>query len=184
MEELFSLDPSLMRVSEEDIQKCYGVAERVGNKWADVLKRQGYHEFANVAFDVVKRSRFLEPPGDASPTTQEDADNDKPKPTKKCASAFTGLNALRRYPADCDGSGLPSKYLHDPDHNDQSSARKLIQQIDQMAHDGQSNWHHGWDAVEEAARRNDKRMEYSRARSMVEQEYDIVPKEEYEYMLL
>ena len=201
-EELLALDPNLFKVSEEDIHQCYKLAERVGNKWAEVLQRQGYDEFARIAFALVKKGRYLEPSDDnGQQSTAEDHDANKEddeqqqqmKSRNKFASTYTALHALRRYPPDCDGSGIPLQHIPAPqatndseDHAD-TSAQRLIQQLDQMAHNGETNWYHGWDAIEEAAERNKVRMEYSRVRGgggagvgSNKEDYDIVPKQHYD----
>jgi len=112
IEELLGQDHNspnhVLKVSEDDVEQCYCFAERVGNKWAEVLQRQGYCEFAEIAFDIVKQGHFLEPSVKSSPT--DDNANDESN-SNKYVSPYTALHALRRYPPDCDGSGLPSKYL-------------------------------------------------------------------------
>lgn len=181
------LDPNLLRVSEDDIQQCYMLAGRVGNKWAEVLQREGYIEFANIACDVVRKGRFLEPPTPSPASSIVDADNERSQiKASKYVSPYTALHTLRRYAPDCDGSGLPSKYLpitdcKDNEHNiGKTSAREVIQQIDEMARNGQTNWHHGWDAIEEAVERNKKRMESSRSRASIGvDEYEIVPRQDF-----
>ncbi|KAL9186313.1 hypothetical protein ACHAXT_005551 [Thalassiosira profunda] len=167
-EELLRVDPRVMKVTEGDIERCYAFSARVGNRWAEVLQRQGYGECAEMVFDVVKRGRYLEEPSSSGETpAQNGTDAQKEGENSKLfASAYTALHALRRYPPDCDGSGLPSQHLPVLDNESEkiSSARKVIQQIDDMARRGETGWNHGWDAIEEAVERNKKRMEYGLVR--------------------
>lgn len=188
---LFRENPHLLQVTQEDITKCYSFANRVGMKWADELKRQGCVEFSDIVLQIVNRGHYLEPNISSSrsgggssdnKTAGETPDNndtnwkkninDNPNAdNNKFATSHAALHSLRRYEPDCDGSGKPSKYLRpilrqdddDNNNNDSSSTtRKIIHQIDEMARNGQTSWYHGWDAIEEAVKRNRKRIVYSR----------------------
>ncbi len=180
---------NLLSITEEDIQHCYTVATRLGKKWAQVLQRQGYVELAELTLGLVAKGQFLEPQSSSSTTTTttttattpiENTANNCPTWEKTSStrsdyvSPYTALHALRRYPNDCDGSGLPSQHLpaiDDVDVDDAKSfvskssisARKVIQQIDTMAmRNDMTYWHYGWDAIEEAVQRNRQRIDYSR----------------------
>lgn len=178
---LFKDNPELLQVTQEDVDKCHSFADRVGSKWADELKRQGCAEFSDIVLQVVKRGHYLEPSccGNSKTDTKDqqhtinhnetDSEVNGNNPnggnkTHSYATPYAALHSLRRYKADCDGSGEPSKHLHPirQDEND-LSARKIIQQIDEMAHNNKTYWNHGWDAVEEAVKRNRERIVYSRA---------------------
>ena len=41
------------------------------------------------------------------------------------------------------------------------------------------DWHYGWDAIEEAVKRNKKRIDYSRSQAALEKDYVIVPKRDF-----
>eukprot|EP00571_Detonula_confervacea_P008583 CAMPEP_0172316944 /NCGR_PEP_ID=MMETSP1058-20130122/30087_1 /TAXON_ID=83371 /ORGANISM="Detonula confervacea, Strain CCMP 353" /LENGTH=671 /DNA_ID=CAMNT_0013031383 /DNA_START=228 /DNA_END=2243 /DNA_ORIENTATION=- len=188
----------LLQASQEDIEQCYSMAERVGNKWSEVLQRQGYCELAEIAFEIVNRGRFLENDS-VSNTSSSITDNNEQAKTSKYASPYTALHhGLRRYPPDCNGSGLPSKYLPaalDCSVREQVSAREAIQQIDSIVKNENEEmtncyWQHGWDAIEEAVERNKKRIDYSRMKYNSSnagyggEDYEIVPKQDYEALLL
>ena len=177
---LFKENPTLLQVTQEDVDKCYSFANRVGIKWANELKRQGCVEFSDIVLQVLNKGHYLEPTcGNNRSDTEEqqnsnhnnETDNDEANGnnnskvgTKTFATPYAALHSLRRYEPDCDGSGKPSKHLRPirQDEND-VSARKIIHQIDEMARNNQTYWHHGWDAVEEAVKRNRERIDYSRA---------------------
>ena len=142
--ELLAQDPHLLTISDNDLEQSYHFAERVGSKWGEVLQRQGYFELAEIATHVVKKGNFLGTSTASGPTSANDGEN-KPK---KHLSSFTAMRALRRYPPVCDKSGIPLKYVpadldtdDDEDNlsnNKLSSARKVIQQIDEMVLHGGS----------------------------------------------
>ena len=172
---LFKENPNLLQVTQEDVDKCYSFARRVGTKWAHELKRQGCAEFSDIVLQLVNRGHYLEPMSSGTDiegrqnskhteTDDETNGNNSNADKKAYATPYAALHSLRRYEPDCDGSGKPSKHLHPlrQDEND-LSARKIIQQIDEMARNNQTYWHHGWDAVEEAVKRNRERIDYSRA---------------------
>lgn len=167
---LFKDNPNLLRVTQEDMDKCYSFARRVGIKWADELKRQGCVEFSDIVLEVVNRGHYLEPSGETVAEGQQNEADDETNGMnssankKAYATPYAALHSLRRYEPDCDGSGKPLKHLHPvrQDEND-LSARKIIQQIDEMARNNQTYWQHGWYAVEEAVKRNRERIDYSRA---------------------
>ncbi len=174
---LFKENPDLLQVTQEDVDKCYSFANRVGSKWADELKQQGCAEFSDIVLQVVKRGHYLEPnccinsnTGTEDNTNHGETDgevngnNSKGgNNTHSYATPYAALHSLRRYKPDCDGSGEPSEHLH-PIRQDEEdlSAGKIIEQIDEMAHNNKTYWHHGWDAVEEAVKRNKERINYSR----------------------
>jgi len=181
----------VLEVSKMDVKQCYSLAKRVGNQWAKVLQRQGYTEFADIVLDIVGRGHFLDPSVESSTAATNNANNDE-RASSKYVSPYTALHALRRYPPDCDGSGLPLQTIPLPESDkemngsgngskgEMSSARKVIQQIDKMAHNGETNWHHGWDAIEEASKRNKERIDYFRVNNAGDKErYEIVPKQDY-----
>ncbi len=177
---LFKENPDLLQVTQEDVGKCYSFADRVGSKWADELKRQGCVEFSDIVLQLVKRGRYLEPSccGNSKTDTEDQqntinhnetyGENNGNNPnggnkTHSYATPYAALHSLRRYKPDCDGSGKPSKHLHPIQQDDNDlSARKIIQQIDEMAQNNKTYWHHGWDAIEEAVKRNRERINYSR----------------------
>eukprot|EP00984_Skeletonema_dohrnii_P024185 scaffold13289_cov82-Skeletonema_dohrnii-CCMP3373.AAC.2 len=177
---LFKENPTLLQVTQEDVDKCYSFANRVGIKWANELKRQGCVDFSDIVLQVLNKGHYLEPTcGNNRSDTEEqqnsnhnnETDNDEANGnnnskvgTKTFATPYAALHSLRRFEPDCDGSGKPSKHLRPirQDEND-VSARKIIHQIDEMARNNQTYWHHGWDAVEEAVKRNRERIDYSRA---------------------
>lgn len=172
--------PNLLTISEEDLQYCYTLATRVGKKWAQVLQRQGYVELAEITLTIVANGNFLEPQSPLTTEAIENNSNDRTgarsqrKSSSKCdfVSPYTALHALRRYPNDCNSSGLPLQQLTatNDDHDaklmvptSSTSARKVIQQIDTMVKRiGMSYWPYGWDAIEEAVKRNRQRIDYSR----------------------
>lgn len=163
IEELLSVDVNLLHISKEDIDECYAVAKRVGDKWSEVLHRQGYCEFAQLVLDIVEKGSFLEeePPLETIEEAEDsnELDNAKKSSNDEYVTPYTALHALRRYPEDTNGP-IPSQYLPDISvNNDTSTARKVIQQIDEMAKVGNNtNWKYGWDAIEEAVDRNKERM--------------------------
>ena len=162
----FRENPNLLQVTQEDLDKCYSFASRVGTRWADVLKRNGCIEFSGLVLDLVQSGHYLEP-NSLQNNNNDETDNDVTSMVdvfSKFSTPYAALNSLRRYEPDCDGSGNASKHLSSvgQEIND-SSARKIIQLIDKMAYNGQTEWYHGWDAIEEAVRRNRQRIAYSRA---------------------
>ncbi len=178
---LFRENPNLLQVTREDVDKCYSFANRVGMKWADELKRQGCLEYSDIVLQLVNnRGQYLEPSstitGSNSTDEQQNNDNNHEQTVndnhddeanhgnKKFSTAYAALHSLRRYEPDCDGSGKPYEHLRPIRQEDNDkSARKIIQQIDEMANNGQTLWHYGWDAIEEAVKRNKERIDYSRA---------------------
>lgn len=181
---LFRENPNLLQVTREDVDVCYSFAKRVGMKWADELQRQGCLEFSDIVLQLVNRGHYLEPnstitdgsnrnDNDDEPNNHnlETADNDEANNgNKKFATAYAALHSLRRYEPDCDGSGKPYEHLRPiRQHDNDKSARKIIQQIDEMARHGQTLWHHGWDAIEEAVKRNRERIDYSKVTNQDEE---------------
>ena len=164
VEELLSSEDesSLLYISQEDIDTCYKLEKRIGNKWSEVLRRQGYHEYATIVLDVVQQGCFLEV--ESSEGNGQDDSTQKSNNDDKYITPYTALHALRRYPSDCVNGPLPSEYLPDistnPDHQS-STARKVIQQIDKLAKSGQTNyWQYGWESIEQAVARNKQRIVY------------------------
>ena len=174
---------NLLNISNEDVQYCYTMAMRVGKKWAQVLQRQGYVDLAELTLSIVEKGNFLEPKsssGAATATITTGNNNIDSHPIlnrrrNDFVSPYTALHALRRYPNECNSSGIPLQYLpavyDDNDNSDakskgvsqsSNSARKLIEQIDTMVQNEMSYWHYGWDAIEEAVQRNRARIDYSR----------------------
>ena len=183
IEELLSLDidtnNNVLEITKDDIDSCYSFATRVGNKWADVLERQGYCEYSQIVRNVVQKGCFLEEdPSSSSSSTNDndkhDADNNINNAQQTPSSSsldyvtpYTALHGLKRYPPDSNNFPFPSKYLPDISPNDTSTAKKVIQQIDNMVHNSNSkgqghNWQFGWDAIEEAVARNKTRLVYNR----------------------
>ena len=148
---LLAQNPALLKVSEEDVARCYGFAARVGRQWAAVLRRQGYGEWADIAVTVVEEGNYLDTPMVSS----TDRAREDESTANDHVSSFTALRALRRHPPVCDRSGLPFQQLaaavvsEDAAHHDEdtpsgvlshtaSSARKMIRQIDDLALNGGS----------------------------------------------
>jgi hypothetical protein len=153
------------QVTQDDINKCYCFAKRVGTKWANQLKCQGCVELSDIVLHFVNKGHFLEPnsvmqqlQGNNDETVNDNDNGDN----NKFSTSNTALLSLRRYEQDCDGSsGKPLKYLRPiTQDNNESSATKIVQQIDAMAKNGETAWHHGWDAIDEAVRRNRERIVY------------------------
>ncbi len=171
---LFKENPDLLQVTQENVDECYSFANRVGSKWAGELKRQGCAEFSDIVLKVVERGHYLEPSCKTDTEDQQNTinrnetdsvvDGNGGNKSYSYATPYAALHSLRRYKPDCDGSGKPATHLHPirQDEND-LSARKIAQQIDEMAHNNKTYWHHGWDAIEEAVKRNKERIGYSRA---------------------
>ena len=179
---LFKKFPHLLQVTSKDIGDCYAFASRVGIKWAAELKRQGCVEFSEIVMRIAEEGHYLEP--SKRRTVQKNRKNDDVDGSNednlkadkgKYKTPYASLHSLRRYKSDCDGSGKPLTHLRSMKQDESvSSARKITQQIDEMARDGQTYWHHGWDAVEEAVKRNRERIGYSRASQ--EEETDVYVK--------
>ena len=159
-------EKDIYQVTQDDINKCYCFAKRVGTKWANELQRQGCAELSDIVLHFVNMGHYLEPnsviqqlQGNNHETNNG---NDNEVATNKFATSNTALHSLRRYEPDCDGSsGKPLKYLRPITQEDnESSAAKIAQQIDAMAMNGGTAWHHGWDAIDEAVRRNRERIVY------------------------
>ena len=144
VEELLCRDndefPDLLTISTEDIRHCYTLTNRLGMKWASVLQRQGYSELAELTLSIVQRGNYLEPSSAAavsSSTTDGDNDVDNNGSTDNCqpsnathdfVSPYTALHALRRYPNDCNASGLPLKYLPAVDTDDDTHDEPMQKQ--------------------------------------------------------
>ena len=176
---------NLLYISNDDVQFSYNMATRLGKKWAQVLQRQGYVELAELTLSIVEEANYLEPQSSseaAAATTTENTNIDShPMANRRrddFVSPYTALHALRRYPNECNSSGIPLQHIpaeyDDTNDSDDSksrgvsqsshSARKIIEQIDTMVHqqNGMTYWHYGWDAIEEAVQRNRSRIDYSR----------------------
>jgi len=155
IEELLSSDDesSLLYISQEDIDTCYKLAKRVGNKWSVVLQRQGYYEFATVVLEIVQKGCFLE---------DHDEQDEQKSNNNDYITPYTALHSLRRHPSDATANGIPSEYLPDISTNDNQSisARQMIQQIDKLAKSQQTNWQYGWESMEQAVARNKQRIVY------------------------
>lgn len=155
-------NPHLLMVSMEDVHTCHRLSRKIGEKWSEVLQRRGYSELADVALAVSRGKCYLEEQDVSSPTL----------PTRKETTAgyyttpHSALRGVRRYPPDCDGSGLPTECLPNLDcHHDSSAAataREAIQQIDELAQIGDMTyWEYGWDGILEAVARNRERIKYT-----------------------
>ncbi len=158
-------ETDIYQVTQDDINKCYCFAKRVGTKWANELKRQGCVELSDIVLHFVNMGHYLEPNSvmqqlqGNNDETVNDNDNDD---NNKFSTSNTALHSLRRYEQDCDGSsGKPLRCLRPiTQENNESSATKIVQQIDAMEKNGKTAWHHGWDAIDEAVRRNRERIVY------------------------
>ena len=201
---------NILEVTERDINDCYNFTKRVGNKWGTVLQRDGYNEYAQVVFGLVQRGKFLdshddEDEGELLNNEEGAAEESEENESKKFMTTYAELKSLRRYEADCDGSGRPSRYLpslvedakRTQDNNTNgnlssgekkplSSARRAIQQIDQIVQRNGgtlSQYGYEWDAINIAAKRNEKRLYITtrgKGGGFEEEEedegYEIVPK--------
>ena len=140
-------------------------AKRVGTKWATELKRQGCVELSDIVLHFVNKGHYLEPNSVMQQSQGNDHEihnDDDNGDNNKFSTSNTAVHTLRRYEPDCDGSsGRPLKYLRPiTQENNESSARQIVQQIDAMAKNGDTAWHHGWDAIDEAVKRNRERIVY------------------------
>ncbi|KAL7464819.1 hypothetical protein ACHAXS_005145 [Conticribra weissflogii] len=135
-----------LEVQREDVDEAYALAVRVGEKWAEVLFREGYEELADVVRGVVGRGDFLEcfsqeNHGGGGGTLTEGEGKDveggledqleggnhqqgEESNVGDFILPYSKLNSLRRYPPDCDGSGTPLPFLpvHDWETASSSSA--------------------------------------------------------------
>lgn len=186
------LSPSLLEITEQDIADCEVFAKRVGCQWEKVLRRKGYTEFADVVLELVQRDSILEGTTNQEDMTQNsdslmtDKDGKQTDTLKdKFLTIDAALNSIQRYQPDCDGSGIPLKSLpklSDVDSNGVSTARKAIQQIDQLMESFDSKtlracYGYDWDAINEAVKRNKKRLYmFQRMDGYDKDEYEIVPK--------
>ena len=155
-DELLNLDHKVMKITVRDLEQCHALALRIGAKWAEVLQREGYFDHATILLDCIQSESFVE-------WDQCDDETEKEAPP---AAIFplAAINSLRRYPREYDEQNRPASYLPalDCPKNKRVSGNQLIERMDDLARTGQSDWHYGWDAIDEAARINRSRIDYKR----------------------
>ncbi|KAL7484426.1 hypothetical protein ACHAW6_010066 [Cyclotella cf. meneghiniana] len=184
---------SPLEISEQDVADCEEFAERVAYRWEKALRRRGYVEFADVLLSLVEEGSFLQmsnhdeerSEGAEPPVATNEDPEECDSLTSKFITLYAALNSLRRYQPDCDSSGrpfenIPSLSGHDSDGP--SSARRVIQQIDRLmqsidSKELKARYGYDWDAINEAVRRNEKRLYINqRSAEHEDDEYEVVPK--------
>ena len=155
-DELLNLDRKVMKITERDLFQSRALASKIGAKWAEVLQREGYSDHAKVLLDCIQSECFIE---------WEQCDGEKEKEAPPTAIfPLAAINSLRRYPREYDEQNRPASYLPalDCPQNKRVSGNQLVEKMDYLARTGQSDWHYGWDAIDEAARINRSRIDYKR----------------------
>lgn len=175
----------VLEITAQDVVDCEIFVKRVGSQWEKMLRRRGYAEYADILVKLMDESSFLEKPSnneftlDAVEALDVDLDEEDTPRSEKFATIDAALNSIRRYEPDCDGSGNPSAHIPTlSDDAGRSSARRAIQQIDQIIEsiDGdelKANYGYDWHAINQAVKRNEKRL-YTFQRNEKD-EYEIVP---------
>ncbi|EJK75821.1 hypothetical protein THAOC_02445 [Thalassiosira oceanica] len=155
-DELLNLDRKVMKITVRDLEQSHALASKIGAKWAEVLQREGYNDHAKILLGCIQSESFFE---------WEQCDDEKEEEAPPTAIfPLAAMNSLRRYDEQYDEQNRPASYLPalDCPKNKRISGNQLIERMDYMARTGQSDWHYGWDAIDEAARINRSRIDYKR----------------------